>query len=130
MAVPFSDTGSARTHERQCLHGLDPAPAIEMAAVRSWPAGGYARTIRRIMTGTLGPDVARAAVAFRRNHPEVPALNILGVCMRQRSGCVRDFGDALGPGAEFAALLTEAFSASNHGRQAWTEVLPWFAARY
>ena len=61
------------------------------------------------MIGTIGPDVARAAVALRRNHPSVPALAVLDTCMRQRTGKLEDFGAAIEPGSPFGTLLAEVF---------------------
>jgi hypothetical protein len=102
------------------------------------------------MIGTIGPDVARAAVALHRSHPAVPALAVLDTCMRQRTGRLGDFGAEIEPGSAFGDLLAEAF-ADGSPRQTWTlcqdpttpahivsrlraawanEVLASFAARY
>ena len=61
------------------------------------------------MSGTIGPDVARAAVALHRSHPNVPAVDVLDVCLRQRTGRLADFGDELRPGSPFALIVAEAF---------------------
>lgn len=64
------------------------------------------------MMGTIGPAVARAALALHSSHPGVPALEVLSVCLRQRAGRVADFGPAVEPGEPFALLITDAFDKS------------------
>lgn len=61
------------------------------------------------MQGTIGPDVALAALAVRRSHPRMPALEVLEVCLRQRAGRVSDFGGAITIGSPFAMIVAEAF---------------------
>ena len=61
------------------------------------------------MTGTIGPDVARAVVALHSSHPQSTALDILDVCLRQRTGRVSDFGPAVEPGEPFALFIADAF---------------------
>jgi hypothetical protein len=102
------------------------------------------------MLGTLGPDVARAAVALHRSHPHRSVLDVLDAVMHRRSGSLEHFGDAIHPDSEFGALLAKAFDLGPtptdwsvvHSptaglelvaamRRAWrSEVLPRFAARY
>lgn len=103
------------------------------------------------MAGTISPDVARAAVALRKSHPHAPALEVLDVVMRQRAGCLADFGaDQLDPGSPFGQIVAEAFDRAmtpaewavvtdSHAdpvlvgalRSVWArEVLPRFAANY
>ena len=79
------------------------------------------------MQGTIGPDLATVAVAFRRNHPDVPALQILDACLKLRTGRVADFGDALAAQGAFALLVCEAFECSPPERQAALRML---AERY
>lgn len=63
---------------------------------------------------TDGPEVVLIALAFRRNHPKVPPLEILEACFRHRAGGhVSDLGDALQPGSPFAALVCEAFGCAD-----------------
>ena len=102
------------------------------------------------MTGTIGPDVARAAVALHGSHPQSTALDILDVCLRQRTGRVSDFGPAVEPGEPFALLIADAFD-KGMTRDEWlwvknpsadpklvaaliqiwkTDVLPRFTAHY
>jgi len=61
------------------------------------------------MLGTIGPDVARAAVALRRSHPHAPALDVLDIVMKRRSGRLADFGDTIEPATPFGDLIAEAF---------------------
>lgn len=102
------------------------------------------------MPGTIGPDVARAALALRRSHPQASARDVLDVCLRQRTGSVDDFGPDIEAGQPFALLVAEAFdkamtphdwaAAANPNadpaltqalRQIWrVQVLPRFAAAY
>lgn len=102
------------------------------------------------MVNTISPDVARAAVSLRRSHPQAPALEVLDVVMRQRTGSLQDFGDAIRPGSDFGAIIAAAFDQGmaptdwnlvNHPNsdpalvaaltQVWdTYVLPRFAAHY
>ena len=59
---------------------------------------------------TDGPEVVLIALAFRRNHREVSALDILEACFRHRAGGhVSALGDALQPGSPFAQMVCEAF---------------------
>lgn len=65
---------------------------------------------------TNGPEVVLIALAFRRNHPEVSSLDILDACFRRRAGGhVSALGDALLPGAPFAAIVCEAFGCTDIG---------------
>lgn len=102
------------------------------------------------MTGTISPDVASAAVALHRTHPQAPALEVLDVVMRQRVGSLRDFGESTRAGSDFGGVLAAAFDRGmspeewrivNHRNadpaliaallSVWRdEVLPAFAARY
>lgn len=76
------------------------------------------------MQGTIGPDLATVAVAFRRNQPQVPALQILDACLKLRTGRVADFGDdALATDAAFALLVCEAFGCSAAEQQAAIRML-------
>jgi len=61
------------------------------------------------MQGTLGPDVALAALAVRRSHPRKSALEVLEVCLRRRVGRVSDLGGAMTVGSPFAMIVAEAF---------------------
>ena len=63
------------------------------------------------MTGTIGPDVARVAVALHRNHPTTPVLSVLDTCMQHRRGSLADFGTEIEPGSPFGNLLAEVFTA-------------------
>lgn len=58
--------------------------------------------------GTIGPNVAKAALAVRRKQPDLSPKQILDLCMKQRTGSVADFGDEVQPGSEFSALLCDA----------------------
>jgi len=102
------------------------------------------------MIGNIGPDVARAALAIHASHPKAPALDILNVCLGQRTGCVSDLGPAVEAGEPFALPIADAFDKGMTRdewlwvdspladpklvaalRQPWkTEVLPRFAAHY
>lgn len=102
------------------------------------------------MPGTLGPDLARAAVVLRSSNPQASALEVLDACFRQRTGRISDFGQAVEPGEPFALLISEAFDGGVTAEQwAWvqdptadpalvaallkywrTVVLPRFATRY
>lgn len=63
---------------------------------------------------TDGPEVVLIALAFRRNHPEVPSLDILEACFRHRAGGqVSALGDALQPGSPFAQMVCDAFSCAD-----------------
>ncbi len=63
---------------------------------------------------TDGPEVVLIALAFRRNHPEVPPLAILDACFRHRAGGqVSALGDALQPGSPFAQLVCDAFASTD-----------------
>jgi hypothetical protein len=56
------------------------------------------------------PEVVMIALVFRRNHPQVPPLDILEACFRHRAGGhVSALGDALPPGSQFAQMVCEAF---------------------
>jgi hypothetical protein len=59
--------------------------------------------------GTIGPNVALAALAVRRGHPRLSAIEVLEVCLRQRAGRVSDFGGAVTIGSPFAMIVAEAF---------------------
>lgn len=61
------------------------------------------------MQGTIGPDVALAALAVRRSHPRLSALAVLEACLREREGRVSDFGAAATIGSPFAMIIAEAF---------------------
>ena len=61
------------------------------------------------MVGTVGPDVALAAVALQKSHPSAPAIEVLDVVMRLRVGRLSDFGDSIKPATPFGFLLAEAF---------------------
>ena len=58
---------------------------------------------------TISPDVAHAAVAIRRSHPAAPALEVLDLCLTQRTGSLADFGSEIEPATPFGFLLAEAF---------------------
>lgn len=67
---------------------------------------------------TDGPEVVLIALAFRRNHPEVPPIEILEACFRHRAGGqLTALGDALQPGTPFLKLVCDAFDC-NDSRQA------------
>ena len=61
------------------------------------------------MSGTIGPDVASAAVSLRRSHPHVSAADVLDVVMRGRTGSLADFGESIEPATPFGFLIAEAF---------------------
>ena len=61
------------------------------------------------ISGTIGPDVARAAVALHRSHPNVPSMDVFDVCLRQRTGRLADFGAEVCPGSPFGLIVAEAF---------------------
>ena len=61
------------------------------------------------MAGTIGPDVASAAVSLRRSHSHVSAVDVLDVVMRKRTGSLADFGDSIEPATPFGFLIAEAF---------------------
>lgn len=65
------------------------------------------------MTGTISPDVARAAVALRRSHPHAPAREALHVVMRHRTGSLQDFGD-IHPTSDFGRIVAEVFDKGMH----------------
>jgi transposase len=83
--------------------------ATGCGAFRPSPPSRHLHVGGRSSLGSIGPAVAMAAVAFRKNHPNVPAFDILDVCMRQRSGRLADFGEELAQGSTFEALVMEAF---------------------
>lgn len=70
------------------------------------------------MQGTIGPDVARAAVALHKSHPKAPAKEVLDVVMRGRSGSVADFGDSIRAGSDFSMIVAAAFDDAM-GLQDW-----------
>jgi len=71
--------------------------------------------------GTIGPDVALAALAVRRAHPRMSALAVLEACLREREGRVLDFGAAITFGSPFAMIVAEAFDRAEPKRD-WSAI--------
>lgn len=61
------------------------------------------------MQSTIGPEVARSAVALRQSHPAAPVLDVLDLCLRRRAGSLKDFGPEIEPATPFGFILAEAF---------------------
>ena len=61
------------------------------------------------MQGTISPDVARAAVAIHRSHPQAPPKDVLDLVMLRRTGRLADFGDAIEPGSDFGGIVAAVF---------------------
>ena len=60
--------------------------------------------------GSLSPDVAQAAVALARSHPQAPALDVLDVVMKGRHGATLDPSAAwVLPSSQFGGVLAAAF---------------------
>lgn len=96
----------------------------------------------------VAQQIVDAALAVRRSHPTVPALDVLDLAMQGQRGTDPDFdgpaGDATVPPAPFALLLRDAFDpgfpeaelatrqgwASQGAADRWEAVLDRFAQRY
>ena len=106
------------------------------------------------MLPSTDPEAQRAAdeaVALRRSHPQAPAIDVLDLVMKHRTGSLASFDSAgIEPATPFGFLLAEAFDTGmapedwrlvTHPntppgvvatlRGIWTgEVLPKFVKRY
>ena len=57
----------------------------------------------------MNSAIVADAIALRRSHPAVPALDVLELVMRGRQAVPADFGPDGLPPADFALLVAEAF---------------------
>ena len=63
------------------------------------------------MSGTISPNVAAAAVALHKGHPQATPRDVLDTVMRGRSGGLDEFGDTIKPGSPFGLIIAAAFDA-------------------